>query len=148
MKTQNDRTHYFQLIKKQLSILALLSFFSSFSDSSVAQMSAQGAGITVRVTDSGGAIVPKATVTLYTRDNRVRIKTLTDETGKFHFEQLAADEYLIEAEAPSFARSATQVLRVERNASASLDILLPVAGINERVVVTAQGTAQPVDEVS
>lgn len=148
MKTQSDRTHYFQLIKKQLSILALLSFFSSFSDSSIAQMSAQGAGITVRVTDSGGAIVPKATVTLYTRDNRVRIKTLTDETGKFRFEQLAADEYLIEAEAPSFARSATQVLRVERNASASLDILLPVAGINERVVVTAQGTAQPVDEVS
>ncbi len=148
MKTQNDRSHYFQFINKTLSILALLSFFSSFSDSSLAQMSAQGAAITVRVTDPGGAIVPKATVTLYTRDNRVRIKTLTDQTGKSHFEQLVADEYLIEAEAAGFARPVTQVLRVERNASASLDILLPLAGINEQVVVIAQGTAQPVEEVS
>ena len=57
-------------------------------------------------------------------------------------------EYLIEAEAAGFARSATQVLRIERNAPATLDISLPVEGVNEQVTVTAQGTAQTVDEVS
>jgi vitamin B12 transporter len=148
MKTQKDRGLYFQFMSQTLSLLALLSFFSFISESALAQMSTTGAGITVRVTDQRGAIVPKAVLTLYTRDNRVRIKTLTDEMGRYHFAQLVADEYLIEAEAAGFARSTTQVLRVERNEAATLDILLPVAGIDEQVVVTAQGTAQPVDEVS
>ncbi|MFN2511026.1 MAG: TonB-dependent receptor domain-containing protein [Pyrinomonadaceae bacterium] len=148
MKTQKDRRHHFPFMNQALSLLALLSFLSSFSESAVAQMSPRGVGITVRVTDQLGAIVPKAVVTLYTRDNRVRIKTLTDETGKYHFEQLVADEYLIEAEAPGFTRSTTQVLRVGGSEIATFDILLPVAGINEQVVVTAQGTSQPVDEVS
>ena len=83
MKTQNDRTNHFHFRNKPLSILALLFLFSSFSHSASAQTSATSAGITVRVTDPQGAIVPKAAVTLYTRDNRVRIKTLTDEKGKY-----------------------------------------------------------------
>jgi len=148
MKTQNIRTNPFRFRNKRLSILALLFFFSSFSDSAFAQTNAASSGITVRVTDQRGAIVPRAAVTLYTRDNRVRIKTLTDGTGKCRFEQLAPGEYLIEAEAAGFARSTTQVLRIERNASSNLDISLPLAGVNEQVIVTAQGTAQPVDEVS
>ena len=126
----------------------MLFLFSSFSDSAFAQTSKTSAEITVRVTDQHGAIVPKAAVTLYTRDNRVRIKRLPMSWARAASNDSAAGEYLIEAEAAGFARSATQVLRVERNASATLDISLPLAGINEQVVVTAQGTAQPVDEVS
>ncbi|MBA2525424.1 MAG: TonB-dependent receptor [Pyrinomonadaceae bacterium] len=148
MKTQNDRTNHFHFRSKPLSILALLFFSSSFSDSAFAQTRATSAGITARVTDQRGAIVPRAAVFLYTRDNRVHIKTVTGEMGECRFEQLAPSEYLIEAEAAGFARSATQVLRIERNASITLDISLPLAGVNEQVVVTAQGTAQTVDEVS
>ncbi len=148
MKTHNDQTNHFHFRNKSLGILALLFLFSSLSDSAFAQTSAAGAGFTVRVTDQRGAIVPKAAVTLFTRDNRVRIRTFTDETGRCHFEHLVADEYLIEAEAAGFARTAAQSLRVERNASATLDISLPLAGVNEQVIVTAQGTAQTVDEVS
>ncbi|MDQ3665168.1 MAG: TonB-dependent receptor [Acidobacteriota bacterium] len=148
MKTQNNRTKQFHFKNKPLSILALLFLFSSFSDAAFAQNSAAGTGITVRVLDPQGAIVPKAAVTLYTRDNRVRIKALTDETGTYRFAELAPGEYLIEADAKGFARAATQVLRLQRNAAATLDISLPLAGVNEQVIVTAQGTAQPVDEVS
>jgi len=147
MKTQHDRLIPF-FFDKPLSILGLLFLFTAFSSGASAQTAATSAGITVRITDQRGAIVPRAAVTLFTRDNRVRIKTSTDETGKCNFEQLVADEYLIEAEAAGFARSATKVLRVERNASATVDISLPLAGVNEQVTVTAQGTAQPVDEVS
>lgn len=92
--------------------------------------------------------MPKAQVTLSTRDNRVRIRALTDHTGKCHFGRLAAGEYLIEAEAAGFAHAIAQSLRLERNAEAKLEISLPLAGVSEQVVVTAQGTAQPVDEVS
>jgi vitamin B12 transporter len=126
----------------------LLIIIACLSAGAFAQNSAVGTGITVRVTDPQGAIVVKAVVTLYPRDNRVRIKGLTDEKGTYLFEHLAPGEYLIEAEATGFARAAAQVVRIERNASATQDISLPLAGINEQVVVTAQGTAQPVDEVS
>jgi vitamin B12 transporter len=148
MNTQDNRMKHFPFGNKPLSILALLFLFSSFSNSALAQNGETGTGITVRVTDPQGAIVPKAVVTLYTRDNRVRIKALTDQTGTYRFAELAPGEYLIEAEAAGFARSATQVLRTERNSAATLHILLPLEGVNEQVIVTAQGTAQPVDEVS
>ena len=148
MKTQNNRTKHFQFRNKPLSILTLLFLFSSFSSEVFAQNSAVGAQINVRVTDPQGAILPNAEVTLYTRDSRIRINGLTDRTGTCHFERLAPGEYLIEAEATGFARAATHVLRVERNANTSLDISLPLAGVSEQVIVTAQGTAQPVDEVS
>lgn len=148
MNTQNNRTNHCHFRNKSFSILALLFFCGSFSGNALAQTSTNIAGLTVRVTDQHGAIVSRAAVTLYTRDNQVRIKTLTDEKGTYRFEQLASSEYLIEAEAAGFSRSATKVLRVERNVPATLDISLPVAGVNEQVTVTAQGTAQTVDEVS
>jgi len=148
MKTQSNQTQHSRFQNKPLSILALLFLCSSFSSGGLAQNNPAGTGITVRVTDPRGAVVVKATVTLYTRDSRVRIKGLTDAKGTYLFERLAPGDYLIEAEAAGFARAAAQALRLERNASATLDISLPLAGIDEQVVVTAQGTAQPVDEVS
>lgn len=148
MKIQDNRTKHFRFKNKLLRILALTLFFSSLSIGVTAQGNASGSGITVRVTDPQGAIVVKAVVTLYARDNRVRIKGLTGDKGTYLFEHLAPGEYLIEAEATGFARAPVQTLRVERNASATLDISLPLGGVNEQVVVTAQGTAQPVDEVS
>ncbi|HEY8186553.1 MAG TPA: TonB-dependent receptor [Pyrinomonadaceae bacterium] len=148
MNTQENETRHFQFKNKALNVLVLLFFFSSFSSGTLGQNSASGAAITVRVTDPQGAIVPKAAVTLYTRDNRIRIKGLTDENGSCLFEHLGPGEYLIEAEALGFAPATAQVLSVERNAAAKIDIALPLAGIDEHVVVTAQGTAQPVDEVS
>lgn len=151
MKTQHDRTDNSCFWNRQLSILAFLFFpffFASFSYSAAAQTTATSAGISGRVTDQRGAVVTKAAVILYTRDNRVRLKMLSDESGKYQFEQLASGEYLIEAEAIGFARSATQIVSVERNVPATLDISLSLAGVNEQVTVTAQGLAQPVDEVS
>src|SRR2546428_869019 len=137
MKTQNNRTNHFHSRNKPLRILSLLFLISTVSSGAVAQKSAAGTGITVRVTDPQGAIVRKAAVTLYTRDNRIRIKGVTDDSGTYLFAPLAPDEYLIEAEAAGFARSATRVLRIRRNVAETLDISLPLAGINEQVVVTA-----------
>src|SRR5687768_14376720 len=101
MKIQNIRTKEFPF-RNKLSILALLFLFSSFSTAALAQNTATGTVITVRVKDEQGALVPKAAVTLYTRDNRVRLRGLTDEKGTYQFEQLASGEYLIEAEATGF----------------------------------------------
>jgi len=102
-----------------------------------------------RVTDRQGAGVPGATVTLYRRERPTEgIQTVTDETGAYRFERIASGEYLIEAEASGFARSAAQQMRVESGGSPSLNITLEIAGVREEVVVTASGTAQTTDEVS
>ena len=107
-----------------------------------------GAEITVRVTDPQNANLQNAEVTLYTRDGRLRLSCVTDNSGTCVFKQLNTGEYLIEAEAGGFARAATQVVRVQQAVNPAVDISLTVAGVNEQVVVTAQNTAQPVDEVS
>src|SRR5882724_5107029 len=146
--TQGNRKNRLHFKDKPCCILVLLFLFSPFPGGVFAQTSAPGARINVRVMDPQGATLSKAAVSLYTRDNRIRFGGLTDSAGTCRFEQLAPGEYLIEAEATGFARAATRVLRIERNTNTSLDISLPLAGVSEQVVVTAQGTAQPVDEVS
>ena len=107
-----------------------------------------GAQITVRVTDPQSANLQNAEVTLYTRDGRLRLSCVTDNNGTCVFKRLNTGEYLIEAEAGGFARAATRVLSVERISNPTVEISLALAGVNEQVVVTAQNTAQPVDEVS
>jgi len=150
MKTtaHGNRKNLFHFKNKPTSILVLLFIFSPFSNELFAQNSADGAQINVRVTDPQGAILTNAKVTLYTRDSRIRINGVTDRTGTCHFERLAAGEYLIEADASGFARAATRVIRLEPKANTSIDVSLPLAGVSEQVVVTAQATAQSVDEVS
>lgn len=100
------------------------------------------------ILDPLGAVVPGARVGLYVRENGTRLNAITDEKGKYRFERLAAGEYIVEAEAPGFARTAAEPFRLERSGSRILDITLLVAGVREEVVVTAAGSAQPVDEVS
>jgi vitamin B12 transporter len=145
---QTYRTKLLHFDNKPLNSVVLLFLIILFSVATLAQDSASAAKVSVRVTDPQGAILTNAEVTLYTRDGRIRISGLTDSAGTYRFEHLAPGEYLIEAEADGFARAATRVLRLERNASPSLDISLPLAGVSEKVIVTAQATAQPVDEVS
>lgn len=113
-----------------------------------AQHGEDAAVVTVRVIDPQRATVANAEVTLYTRDGRIRISCMTDGTGSCKFKELSAGEYLVEAEAQGFARAATHVLVVARQSNPSLEISLSLAGVSEQVVVTAQGTAQSVDEVS
>src|SRR6202008_3286415 len=143
MKTIKNKLPFFK--NRLLSIIVLLLLLSS-ANAVFGQTS--GAQINVHITDPQGAVVQNAKVTLYTRDNRIRINGVTDSAGDCRFERLGPGEYLIEAEATDFASAATHVVRLERNSNASLSISLPIAGVSEQVVVTAQATAQPVDEVS
>lgn len=147
-KSRDNSRKFLSLTKQTFLILGTLFLVLSFAIEPRAQDGETGVQINIRVTDPQGAIVPRAEVTLSTRDNRVRIKTLTDNNGTGSFKRLAPGEYLIEAEAVGFARAETKSLRVERSAITTLDISLPLAGVNEQVVVTAQGSAQTVDEVS
>jgi iron complex outermembrane receptor protein len=112
---------------------------------------AQGRGATVsgRVTDPQGAAIQGASVTIYARERtQLRLSTTTDAQGAYRFELLAPGEYLIEAEANGFARSAARTFTVARDSQSTLDVRLEVAAVSEQVVVTAADSPQTVDEVS
>ena len=112
---------------------------------------AQGRGATVsgRVTDPQGAAIQGASVTIYARARtQLRLSTTTDAQGAYRFELLAPGEYLIEAEANGFARSAARTVTVARDSQSTLDVRLEVAAVSEQVVVTAADSPQTVDEVS
>ena len=99
-----------------------------------------------RVTDPDKAGIAGAVVTLIARDNRSRATTTTAEGGDFRFDYVATGDYLIEVQAPGFARAVKTVSI--KSVNERLDIALDVAALSEGVVVTASGTAQSVDEVS
>ncbi|HZT59672.1 MAG TPA: TonB-dependent receptor [Pyrinomonadaceae bacterium] len=115
----------------------------------VAHAQGRGASVSGRVTDPQGAAISGASVTIYARARtQLRLSTTTDAQGAYRFERLAPGEYLIEAEAKGFARSAARAFTVGRDAQAALDVRLEVAAVSEQVVVTAADSPQTVDEVS
>ncbi len=109
---------------------------------------AQSSGsLSGRITDSQGAAVSDATITLYARATNVRATTVTDERGAYRFERLSEGDYVVEVNSAGFGRI-SRIYRVERGAAGTLDFDLEVAGVSEIVLVTAAGTPQTVDEVS
>jgi vitamin B12 transporter len=109
----------------------------------VSSAAAQSNAIRGRILDEQGSPVPNARVALQGRDVSVRLTTVSSANGEYAFENVAGREYLIEAEAPGFARTTRRVTPGE-----AADVTLKVEGIADVVVVTAAGAPQTVDEVS
>ena len=104
--------------------------------------------ITARVKDPQGAMIARAKVSLFTRDGLVRLSVMTDESGEYRFLRLAAGVYFITAEAPGFSRAEVRTTSLPRGGSVTVDFSLELAALREKVVVTASGSAQTVDQVS
>src|SRR5689334_14544635 len=117
---------------------------------SVGAIQAQTAGgaISGYIKDPQGANVPGATVKLYGRDRSFTLVTVTDAGGAYSFKDLAAGEYLVEAEASGFALAPAQTVQVERGRTTTHDVTLELSGLRSAVVITASDTPQTVDEVS
>ncbi|HEX6719702.1 MAG TPA: TonB-dependent receptor, partial [Pyrinomonadaceae bacterium] len=98
------------------------------------------------VTDPKGAKVAGATITLYSRTNKLLITTTTDGDGSYRFEGLSPVEYVVAVDAQGFSRTA-RALRAESGGN-TVDFTLELAAINTEVVVTAEGTPQTIDETS
>src|SRR5262245_19241911 len=109
-------------------------------DGGLARVWAQSSGsLSGRVTDSQGAAVSGATITLYARATNLRATTATDERGAYRFERLPDGDYVVEATSAGFGRF-SRTFRVEKGAAGTLDFTLEIAGVSETVLVTAAGT--------
>ena len=110
-----------------------------------AQDSGSVAGV---VTDPSGAAVGRAVVTLFARDNSLRLTTHTNRQGGYRFVSVAPAEYLIEVDARHFAPAAAKAVRVEAGKTSVLDVGIELARVRTKVVVTSSGTARTAEEVS
>jgi vitamin B12 transporter len=139
----NEEKGEFRKLMRKI-IFNLLLFTLSFISVSI-NVKAESAGVSGHITDPQGKAIAGAVITLYERDNRTRLTTLSDSNGAYSFERLAQSEYVMEVEAKGFFHS-VQNLRIDTNIKHNIQ--LEVIGLKEEVVITASSTAQSVDEVS
>jgi hypothetical protein len=116
----------------KLAILLMLLIFSSRQI--VAQLAT--ADILGTVTDSTGAIIPKANVTLINLDTRDQRVALSNDSGDFQFTLLPVGHYSLTVKATGF-KTTTTSLAVEAGDRARADIHLITGGATETIVVEA-----------
>jgi hypothetical protein len=102
--------------------------------------------ITGQVTDSAGAAVPNAQVSVTNRATNFSASTTTDEAGNYTVLYLAPGQYLVTVEAKGFKKLVRQGVEVRVNDQLTLNLSLEVGTVQETVNVTA--SAPLLDAVS
>jgi outer membrane cobalamin receptor len=100
---------------------------------------------TLRLLDPSGAPVANASVSLSTRDSRVHVSVRTDATGTAEL-AITAAEAILQVEADGFAPLTRALTAADQESTVHLTLAL--AGVTDRVVVTASGDLQTADEVA
>ncbi|HKD83739.1 MAG TPA: TonB-dependent receptor [Terriglobales bacterium] len=98
--------------------------------------------ITGTVSDSLGAVIPGATVTLLQGGKDIA-QTTSDATGNFHFKIDRTGRYSVRAEAKTFAPGQSDEVFAEPGHSVDLSLTLSPSVVSQNIVVTATGIATP-----
>jgi hypothetical protein len=93
------------------------------------------------ITDSAGAMVPAATVTLTNKEtNKVETTTASD-SGFYRFSSLPPGTYSLTVEKESFKKQLVDNIAVEAEATKGVNVELAAGGISEVVTVSAEPIA-------
>src|SRR6185437_12086713 len=114
-------------------ILTVVSLFT-LALSSVAFAQVDRATITGTVTDSGGAVIAGATVTITNLATNVAFRQPTTETGSYLLVNLIPGKYQVDVEQTGF-KKASQVVTLEVGQRARVDATLEVGAVSETVTV-------------
>src|SRR6188474_2904394 len=120
-----------KLMKRLLVLVALLGLVTPRAV--LAQV--DRATLTGTVKDSGGAVVPGATVSITNVATNVSSQQQTTETGSYLFVNLIPGQYRVEVELTGFKKTA-QAVTLEVGQRARVDTALEVGSLNETVSVT------------
>jgi hypothetical protein len=96
--------------------------------------------ITGVVTDSTGAVVPNAQVTVTNVDTSLTLQGTTDGAGVYVFTPLKVGHYNVSATAPGFSTTSQENLQLDVQARLNVPLSLKLGGTTERIVVS---TAPP-----
>jgi Carboxypeptidase regulatory-like domain/TonB dependent receptor len=120
---------------KSLLLTAAVAVFSFCAAAQTATGVLQG-----HVTDSSGAVVPEAKVTIENEATGVAVSLQTNTSGNFSRSFLLPGNYLLSIEKAGFAKFVSNHIRVDVDQSPNVDVQLKVGEISTTVEVTASGT--------
>ncbi len=105
------------------------------------------AGITGTITDTSGAVIPNAQVTITNTSTSVASHTVSSSAGTYSFKGLNPGAYKIAVEGSGFKKSVKENVTVEVSTVATIDFSLTAGAANETVQVNADtismNTTQP-----
>ena len=116
--------------------------------SAVAQTSRIGATLQGTVTDSSGAVIPKANVSLRNALTNQTRTLETNEQGFFRAEQLAVGAYEVRVEQPGLAPYQHAPVQLSLGQTVYLDIVLAPASESASVTVSAQPSVMDASQTS
>jgi hypothetical protein len=97
------------------------------------------------VTDSSGASVPGATVTVTDQGTNIAATGVTNESGHYTFPNLKDATYRVEAELSGFKKVVRENVQVDVNTTIRVDLALQAGAVTETVNVTAETPAMQTD---
>ncbi len=106
------------------------------------------AGVQGTITDSAGAIVPDATVTLINRETNQTQQTKSSGEGFYRFSGLAPGRYTVTVEKESFKKQVVENLTVNAETLQGVDVSLQTGGVSETVTVTADPAPLETEDAS
>lgn len=93
--------------------------------------------ITGTVTDTSGALIPGASITLTNTATGVQASTKSTSTGSYTFEQVEPGTYSLRVTAPGFATQVTNGVTVHVQQTVAQSWKLAVGNVSQEVTVTA-----------
>ncbi|MEO8484623.1 MAG: carboxypeptidase regulatory-like domain-containing protein, partial [Acidobacteriota bacterium] len=95
-------------------------------------------GVTGKVTDTSGAAVPGATVTVINTATSGKRNTVTNGDGLYTFPGLPPGTYQIKVELQGFKTAEIPAFKVDIQQTVRMDVALQVGAVNETVTVAAR----------
>jgi hypothetical protein len=115
----------------RVTVLLSILFFVSRAQ---AQFNASLSGT---VTDTTGAVIPGATVTLTNKGSQSVRNVTTSSTGTYRFSELAPGDYALDATASGFQKSSLGEVNVVAETPRNVDLKLEIGTSNQTVTVSA-----------
>jgi hypothetical protein len=119
------------------SYLLTLVFIAAISVTVQAQSQALNGQIEGLVTDSNGAAVPSATVTVRNIETGAERQIITDENGVYRVPLLPLGSYRITVEATNFKRLVREGITLTAGQTATINLVLEAGVVSETVTVNA-----------
>jgi hypothetical protein len=99
------------------------------------------------VTDSSGAAIPNATVTVTDVDKQITQTVQSNGSGNYRIDRLVPDKYRVKVTADGFAAAETDGIDVVANGAPKVDESLAIASNTQQVVVSSAPPALQTDAV-
>ncbi len=119
--------------------LAVLALMIGISTAALAQYRA---GIQGAVTDSHGAAITGATITLTSKETNRTQTTKSGDEGFYRFDRLAPGRYSISAEMANFKKKMLENVEVKAEDVQGINIVLETGNISETITISTAVTAQ------